>query len=76
MRALASVQLGDGGQWQHYVLMPDGKAQRIGRYEDRVIGGAVIAKNGTVFGVSASTRQWARSSALPRLTPEASRRRR
>ncbi len=51
-RALASVQLGDGGQWQHYVLTPDGKAQRIGRYEDRVIGGAVIAKNGAVFGVS------------------------
>lgn len=50
--AIASVQLGDGGQWQHYVLTPDGKAIQIGRYEDRVIGGAVIAKDGTVFGVS------------------------
>jgi prolyl oligopeptidase len=49
---LASVQLGDGNQWQHYVLRPDGDAVQIGRYEDRVIGGAVIADDGTVFGVS------------------------
>lgn len=49
--ALASVQLGDGGQWQHFVL--HGKtAQQIGRYEDRVIGGAVIAHDGTVYAVS------------------------
>jgi len=50
--ALASVQWGDGGQWLHFVLTPDGKAQRIAEYEDRVIGGAVIAKDGTVYGVS------------------------
>ena len=50
--ALASVQLGDGGQWQHYVLEPDGQAIQIGHYEDRVIGGAVIGKDGTVYGVS------------------------
>ncbi|VWX52852.1 prolyl oligopeptidase family protein [Novosphingobium sp. 9U] len=50
--ALASVQWGDGGQWLHYVLTTDGKARKIAEYEDRVIGGAVIAKDGTVFGVS------------------------
>ena len=50
--ALASVQLGDGNQWQHFVLRPDGGFVQVGRYEDRVIGGAVIADDGTVFGVS------------------------
>ena len=50
--ALASVQLGDGGQWQHYVLQPDGSAIQVGHYDDRVIGGAVIANDGTVYGVS------------------------
>jgi prolyl oligopeptidase len=50
--ALASVQWGDGGQWLHYVLTPDGKALKIAEYADRVIGGAVIAKDGTVYGVS------------------------
>ena len=50
--ALASVQLGDGGEWQHYVLTADGRAIQIGKYSDRVIGGAVIARDGTVYGVS------------------------
>jgi prolyl oligopeptidase len=50
--ALASVQLGDGGQWQHFILTPDGKAEKIGDYADRVIGGAVIDRDGTVYGVS------------------------
>ena len=50
--ALADVQLGDGGQWQQFVLQPDGRVMQIGRYEDRVIGGAVIDKDGTVYGVS------------------------
>ncbi len=49
--ALASVQLGDGGQWQHWVLLPGGGARRIGEYADRVVGGAVIAKDGTIFAV-------------------------
>ena len=49
--ALASVQLGDGGQWQHFVLTSDGKAQRIADYRDRIVS-AVIAKDGTVYGVS------------------------
>ena len=50
--ALASVQLGDGGQWLHFVLTPDGKAHRIADYADRIVGGAVIDKAGTVYGVS------------------------
>lgn len=50
--ALASVQLGDGGQWQHFVLTQGVRAQQIGTYADRVIGGAVIARDGTVYGVS------------------------
>ena len=50
--AIASVQLGDGGQWQHYILSPDGAAKRIGTYADHVIGGAVIDRQGIVYGVS------------------------
>lgn len=54
--ALASVQLGDGGQWQHFVLgrggNPAAPALRIGAYADRVVGGAVIDHDGTVYGVS------------------------
>jgi prolyl oligopeptidase len=50
--AIASVQLGDGGQWQHYILSPDGTAKQISVYADKVIGGAVIGKDGTVYGVS------------------------
>ena len=49
---LASVQFGDGGQWQHFVLEPNGRAIQIGKYADRVIGGAVIDRDGTVYGVS------------------------
>ncbi len=49
---LADVQLGDGGQWQQFVLEPDGRAIQIGHYADRVIGGAVIDRDGTVYGVS------------------------
>ena len=50
--ALASVELGDGGQFEHYVLKPDGSAVQISHFDDHVIGGAVITDDGTVFGVS------------------------
>ncbi len=50
--AVASVELGDGGQFEHYVLKPDGSAVQISRFDDHVIGGAVITDDGTVFGVS------------------------
>ena len=49
---LASVELGDGGEYQHYVLEPDGTATRISRYADKVIGGAVIGRDGAVYAVS------------------------
>ena len=49
--ALASVELGDGGQFQIFVLGPDGPARKVAAYEDDVIA-AVIAADGTVFGVS------------------------
>ena len=49
---LASVEFGDGGQYQHFVLEPDGGAIQISHYEDKVIGGAVIGRDGTVYGVS------------------------
>ena len=49
---LANIQFGDGGQWLHFVLEPDGRAIQIGDYADRVIGGAVIGRDGTVYGVS------------------------
>ena len=49
--ALAAVELGDGGQYQHFVLEPDGSALRIGVYQDHVIAVAMAAE-GAVFGVS------------------------
>ena len=49
---LANIQFGDGGQWLHFVLEPDGRAIQIGKYADKVIGGAVIGRDGTVFAVS------------------------
>ncbi|MDT9599178.1 prolyl oligopeptidase family serine peptidase [Sphingosinicella rhizophila] len=48
---LASVQFGDGGRWQQYVLREGQPALRIAAYADRVIAGAV-AKDGTIYGVS------------------------
>jgi prolyl oligopeptidase len=48
---LASVQLGDGGQWQQFVLRPGKPALKIAGYADRVIAGA-IAPDGTVYGLS------------------------
>ena len=49
--ALASVQLGDGGQWQQFVLRPGQPPLKIANYDDRIIAGA-IAGDGTVFGLS------------------------
>ena len=48
---LASVQLGDGGQWQHWVLKPGKSAMKVANYEDRIVA-AAIAKDGTIYGVS------------------------
>lgn len=49
--ALASVQLGDGGQWQHFVLRPDGSFAKVGVYEDRVVA-AALGPDGALYGVS------------------------
>ncbi|HEX2801903.1 MAG TPA: prolyl oligopeptidase family serine peptidase, partial [Phenylobacterium sp.] len=49
--ALASVQLGDGGQWQHFILRPGARALKVAAYEDRIIAVAQ-AKDGTLYGVS------------------------
>ncbi len=51
VNALAMVQLGDGGQWQGYVLRPGRPALQVVKYEDRVIAGA-LAKDGTIYGLS------------------------
>lgn len=48
--ALASVQLGDGGEWQHFVLSRTG-ASRVAAYDEK-IKTAVLARDGTVYGVS------------------------
>lgn len=48
--ALASVQLGDGGQWQHFLVSTKG-AKRIAGYDDN-IKAAALAQDGTVFGIS------------------------
>jgi prolyl oligopeptidase len=48
--ALASVQLGDGGDWQHFILSPTA-AQRVAGYEEK-IKAAVLAADGAFFGIS------------------------
>ncbi len=47
---LASVQLGDGGEWQHFLLSRTG-AKRIAGYAAK-IKSAALASDGTVFGIS------------------------
>lgn len=47
---LASVQLGDGGEWQHFVLSRTG-AKRIFGYAEK-IKCAALASDGTIFGIS------------------------
>lgn len=49
--ALASVQLGDGGQWQQYVLTEGHPPLKVANYDDRIIAGA-IARDGTLYGLS------------------------
>ena len=49
--ALACVQLGDGGQWQVYVLRPGQPALKVARYEDRIIA-ATMTREGVLYGLS------------------------
>jgi len=47
---LASVQLGDGGEWQHY-LLTDKAARRIAAYDDKVVA-ATQGPDGSIYGIS------------------------
>ncbi len=49
--ALAAVQLGDGGQWQDYLLRPGQPALKLADYADQ-IDAVALAHDGTVYGVS------------------------
>ena len=49
--ALACVQLGDGGQWQVYVLRPGRPALKVARYADRIVA-ATMTRDGTLYGLS------------------------
>lgn len=64
--ALASVQLGDGGAFQHFLLTPTG-ARKIAAYDD-AIAAAVLAPDGSVYGIS---RKDAPNGAIARLAPGA-----
>ena len=49
--ALASVQKGDGNQWQHFALKPDGSFVQVGTYADDVVA-ASIGPDGSLYGIS------------------------
>jgi prolyl oligopeptidase len=48
---LASVQKGDGNEWQHWVLKPGGGFVKIGAYEDQVTF-ATMGRDSAIYGVS------------------------
>lgn len=49
--ALASVQLGDGGEWQQFVLRDGAAPLKVASYADRIVA-ATIAPDGTLFGLT------------------------
>jgi prolyl oligopeptidase len=49
--ALASVQLGDGGQWRHFVLKAGGGFVQVADYTDH-IAAASLGPDGALYGVS------------------------
>ncbi len=49
--ALAAVQLGDGGQWQDYLLRPGQPPLKIATYADH-IDAVALSHDGTIYGVS------------------------
>jgi prolyl oligopeptidase len=54
-RVIASMQKGDGGEYQHYLRGTDGKWQQLDKYEDRIVQanfGAGDAKGGTLLLIS------------------------
>lgn len=48
---LASVQLGDGGEWRHWVLKPGGGKVQVADYADRIVA-ATMGPDGALFAVS------------------------
>jgi prolyl oligopeptidase len=48
---LVSVQLGDGGEWQHWVLHGDGSFAQVGKYEDRIVA-ATMGPDGALYAIS------------------------
>ncbi len=48
---LASVQLGDGGEWQHFVLHAQGAVTQVATYEDRIVA-ATMGPDGALYGIS------------------------
>jgi prolyl oligopeptidase len=52
-RVLASVELGDGGQWSHWLIAADGKKVHLDRFDDKVVA-ATLAPDGGLVLVSTS----------------------
>ncbi len=50
-KVLASVQLGDGGEWQHYLLHADNTFSQVAKYEDRIVA-ATMGADGALYGIS------------------------
>ncbi len=48
--ALASVQLGDGGEWQHFLLSPSGA--RLAIPYDAKVKAATLDRDGTIYAIS------------------------
>ena len=65
-QALATVEFGDGGQYQVFVLTPTG-ARLIASYDDRIVA-AALGPKGEVYGISHKD---APNGALARLDPGA-----
>ncbi len=45
---MVSVANGDGGQFAHYVILPDGKIRQVTRFEDEIVG-AVIGPDDLLY---------------------------
>lgn len=48
---LVSVQLGDGGEWQHWVLQAGGGSVQVAKYEDRIVA-ATMGPDRALYGIS------------------------
>lgn len=48
---LVSVQLGDGGEWQHFVLHAKGGFTQVATYADRIVA-ASMGPDGALYGIS------------------------